>query len=91
MVYALIPTEYLSNIFMIGVMLLIIGLVLIVIDILLSSSLEGSKVRGGGVIIIGPLPIIFGTDRKSALVLGIVGTVITLILITTYIIINGRG
>ena len=35
----------------------------------------GSKVKGGGVILIGPIPIIFGTDRRSA------GTVIILAII----------
>jgi uncharacterized protein (TIGR00304 family) len=47
------------------------------------KSKEG-KVRGGGAVIIGPIPIIFGTDKESVkfiLVLSII--LITLLLVLT--------
>jgi uncharacterized protein (TIGR00304 family) len=66
-----------------GFLIFFIGLALIVVGILITiikarpekeereeSEPEGkkSKVRGGGVVLIGPIPIIFGTDRKALLI-----------------------
>jgi uncharacterized protein (TIGR00304 family) len=39
------------------------------------------KVKGGGVIFIGPVPVIFGTDKKSALFMMILAIVLMLLLI----------
>ena len=39
------------------------------------------KVRGGGVIIIGPVPIIFGTDRQSVKVLLVLAIVLVVLLL----------
>jgi uncharacterized protein (TIGR00304 family) len=66
----------------IGFLIFFIGIVLILIGILLNIVERGSRakrsdesekqdenkgVRGGGVIVIGPIPIVFGTDRKALL------------------------
>jgi uncharacterized protein (TIGR00304 family) len=34
------------------------------------------RVKGGGVILIGPIPIVFGTDKKYALILMIMAIVL---------------
>ncbi len=39
------------------------------------------KVKGGGVILIGPIPIVFGTDKKYALILMVVAIVLMLLAI----------
>lgn len=47
------------------------------------SGKTGSKIRGGGVIMLGPIPIIFGSDResaKTAIVLAIVLMVLSLLI-----------
>lgn len=71
-----------------GVALVVIGLIIIVLAIILVSTggVKKGKVRGAGVIIIGPIPIIFGTDKKSvktvvalALALTIVVLIITVV------------
>ena len=52
----------------IGIVLVIVGVVVIVAAIIRASTAaakEKGKVRGAGVIMIGPIPIIFGTDKKS--------------------------
>ena len=44
---------------------------------------EGAEVKGGGVIMIGPVPIIFGSDMKwtsVAIILAIVLIVLTVLL-----------
>jgi len=84
--------EVVSQLMMLGVILIVIGSFLIMLDIILRSTKvltpEGEvkrEIRGGGVIVIGPLPIIFGSDRKTALIMGILGAIIMLILIITYL------
>jgi uncharacterized protein (TIGR00304 family) len=69
-----------SAITSIGFLIFFIGIVLILMGILLNIVKRGSRakrgdededekrrVRGGGVVIIGPIPIVFGTDRKALL------------------------
>jgi len=51
-----------------GVALIFVGMIVILVAIVLLflQSVKGEgKVRGGGAIIIGPFPIIFGTDKES--------------------------
>ena len=50
-----------------GIALIFIGVLIIIVAVLLISVLGGKKgiVKGGGVILVGPIPIIFGTDKKS--------------------------
>jgi uncharacterized protein (TIGR00304 family) len=50
-----------------GIALVVMGIIIIVIAIIL-ASMRGSgqgKMKAAGVIMIGPIPIIFGTDKKS--------------------------
>lgn len=69
-----------------GSTFIFVGVIIIVIAIVLmffSNSKGKGKVRGGGAIIIGPVPIVFGTDKKSlktVLLLGIALTVLLIIL-----------
>jgi len=37
------------------------------------------KVRGGGVVLIGPIPIIFGSDKNSAIILSVLAIIIMII------------
>lgn len=57
---------------MLGVMLIFAGFVITFIAVLLwiFKTVKGEgKVRGGGAVIIGPFPIVFGTDKESVKVL----------------------
>jgi uncharacterized protein (TIGR00304 family) len=71
----------------VGIALVVAGIVVIIAAIIfasLGSAKKGGKVRGAGVIMIGPIPIIFGTDKKSVktvLMLALALTVIALIII----------
>ena len=51
----------------IGVGLIFAGVLMIIVAVILLAvlSLKRGKIQGGGVIMIGPVPIIFGTDRDS--------------------------
>jgi len=48
-----------------GVAVIFVGVLVIVVAVVLLSVSGAGKIKGGGVIIIGPVPIIFGTDTKS--------------------------
>ena len=67
-----------------GMLIMIIATVIL----LMTKSGKAGKVRGGGVIIIGPIPIVFGTDKqslKTALLLSIVLTaLLTALVILLY-------
>lgn len=59
----------------IGAMVIILGVLLLIVGTVLLSPGKGeestkssSQVRGGGVVMIGPIPIIFGTDKGSVVV-----------------------
>jgi uncharacterized protein (TIGR00304 family) len=73
----------------IGFLIIVIGVVIILLGALFLAS--GGSASGetevGGVIIIGPIPIIFGSSSKAALiaaVLGLVIMVISLIIFLSY-------
>jgi len=56
---------------MAGLLELVVGLSFIIVGLLLvfaSLTSQREEVKGGGVILIGPIPIIFGGDVKALLV-----------------------
>jgi uncharacterized protein (TIGR00304 family) len=72
-----------------GLALVVIGIIIIVAAIILASSggAKKGKVRGAGIIMIGPIPIIFGTDKKSlksVLLLALAITIMVLIITLVY-------
>ena len=71
--------------FSVGALLLFIGFVITFVAFILLAftAVRGKgKVRGGGAVIIGPFPIVFGTDKESVKVLLFLSlALITLILI----------
>jgi len=70
-----------------GLLLVLAGFAVTFIATLLLffSALKGKgKIRGGGAVILGPFPIIFGTDKESVKILLILSIIlITLLLIFT--------
>lgn len=77
-----------ASLYALGVLLIFVGVLIIVAAVLLSILGGGKgKVKGGGVIIIGPVPIIFGTDSKSlktVLLVSLVLTVMIMVAIVLY-------
>ena len=66
-----------------GIMLVVAGMGLMVVSMLRKGRNEGVKVKGGGVVMVGPIPIIFGSDAKwasVAIALAIILILLTLIL-----------
>ena len=71
-----------------GIAFIFVGILLIVVAIVL-FSVSGAgkgKVKSGGAIIIGPVPIIFGTDKKSLKTVLLFSLAITVMLLVALIV-----
>ena len=78
-----------AALYALGIALVFVGVLIIVIAVILFSisGAKKGKVKGGGAIIIGPIPIIFGTDKKSlktVLLLSLALTVLLVIVMILY-------
>ncbi|UCF44911.1 MAG: DUF131 domain-containing protein [Candidatus Bathyarchaeota archaeon] len=71
-----------------GVALVFVGVLIIVVAIILLSisDVKKGKVKGGGAIIIGPIPIIFGTDKKSLKTVLLLSLALTVLIVVVMII-----
>ncbi|MEB3850976.1 MAG: DUF131 domain-containing protein [Desulfurococcales archaeon] len=49
-----------------GVLLVLLGFALIFLGVLRASLEGGGRVEGGGVVMVGPIPIVFGTSLRAA-------------------------
>ena len=69
----------------IGVSLIFLGFAVAFIAVLwlVLSGLKGGrgKVKGGGAIIIGPVPIIFGTDKESVKIILLLSIILVALLL----------
>jgi uncharacterized membrane protein len=65
-----------------GILIMIVAAVLLV----LPRKGKTGKVRGGGVILIGPIPIVFGTDKKSLKTVLLLSIALTTLLIALVLI-----
>ncbi|MEM3608613.1 MAG: DUF131 domain-containing protein [Candidatus Bathyarchaeia archaeon] len=68
------------NMIQLGIALIFIGFILVFAGIIvwLLSPL-GRKIRGGGIVMIGPLPLIFGTDKESVKILLLLAIILILV------------
>lgn len=57
-----------------------ISLLAVLLLLVLSTRGKG-RVKGGGVIIIGPIPIIFGTDKQSVKIILILSVILVALLL----------
>ena len=70
--------------FNIGLLLALVGFAVGIVAFfvaILRSTRGSGQVRGGGVVMIGPVPIMFGTDKQSARILMLLGIVLMIILL----------
>ncbi|MDI9624515.1 MAG: TIGR00304 family protein [Methanothermobacter sp.] len=59
-----------NSLIIVGIILIILGIFLVFAGSIISifKTKEGAEVKTGGVIMIGPIPIIFGSDRGMAII-----------------------
>jgi uncharacterized protein (TIGR00304 family) len=80
-----------GEIVFLGLIFLVLGMLIIFVGLMreaASSREAGGGIRGGGVIMIGPIPIIFGTDRESA---SVVIVLALLLIVVSYFLFRGRS
>lgn len=66
-----------------GIALIIAGIILVFAAVLLIfiSNIKGdAKMKGGGAVIIGPFPIVFGTDKESLKMVLLLSILLTVML-----------
>lgn len=57
-----------SSLSTVGLVLITLGSILafVAVVLMVAKAATGGSTRGGGIIMIGPIPIIFGSDKNSA-------------------------
>jgi len=70
-----------------GIALVFVGVLVIVVAVILLSisGAKKGKVKGGGAIIIGPVPIVFGTDKESLKTVLLLSLALTVMLVVVMI------
>jgi uncharacterized protein (TIGR00304 family) len=66
---------------LVGLALISIGIFAIVVGLLILAFSKSTKVEGGGVLLVGPLPIIFGSSERIVYIV----LAITLIIMLLYL------
>jgi uncharacterized protein (TIGR00304 family) len=77
----LVSDQLLSSV---GLTLVFAGLALILVAVVwlfARSSIGKGSVKGGGVVVIGPVPIIFGTDKETVKTLLILSIILVALLL----------
>ena len=73
-----------------GLGLIALGVLVILVAVILASTRgdkgKEGKVKAAGVIMIGPIPIIFGTDMKSAKTVLALALALTIALVIAFIV-----
>ena len=80
-----------QTLYSLGTALVFAGMLIMIVTtalLLLSKSGKTGKARGGGAIIIGPIPIVFGTDKQSLKTVLLLSIVLTTLLIVLIIVLN---
>jgi len=62
-----------------GLGLTVTGIILALL-VMISVAVRSRGVRGGGILLIGPIPIVFGTDQQSVKLLIILAIILMLII-----------
>jgi uncharacterized protein (TIGR00304 family) len=77
-----------AALYALGIALIFVGVLIIVVAVILLSisGAKKGKVKGGGAIIIGPIPIIFGTDKKSLKTVLLLSLALTVMLVVAMVV-----
>lgn len=69
-----------------GIALVIVGIIVIVVAVASIITGDAKKsVRSAGVIMIGPIPIIFGSDKKLTKTVLVLALALTIVVITFFL------
>lgn len=56
-----------SLLYSLGLIMVLVGIIVVIVAfaLLFVSSVKSGETKGGGALIIGPIPVVFGTDKES--------------------------
>lgn len=76
-----------------GIIIIFLGVIIILVAfvLLFLSSAKGRGVKGGGALIIGPFPIVFGSDRESIKTVLWLSITLTILLFVVFIVLYMLG
>jgi len=75
-----------NEIFLIvSLLLIILGILLIVLFIIINAIKGKSETKTGAFILIGPLPIVIGSDKKMFQIMLIAGIILTILAILLFL------
>jgi len=82
-----------GTLYSVGIIMILVGIIIVVVAfaLLFISSVKSGKVRGGGAVIIGPFPIVFGTDKESVKAVLWLSIALTIILFALFITLHLLG
>lgn len=74
--------------YLIGTALIVVGIILLIITVAYMSvrKCKNSQTKAAGIIMIGPIPIVFGTDKKSVKTVMVLALALTVMLVVAMII-----
>jgi uncharacterized protein (TIGR00304 family) len=78
-----------GTLYSIGIALVFSGILVFlgaILLLILSSVKRDRNVRGGGAIVIGPFPIVFGTDRESVKKVLLLSLALTILLVIAMVV-----
>ena len=77
-----------AAIYSLGLVLVFVGVALIIIAVVLLvfSGIHRGKAKGGCAILIGPVPIVFGTNKKSLKTVLLLSLALTVMLVVAMVV-----
>lgn len=77
-------------VFLVAFLIILVGFLLIVLGAFKEvSKSEERRVEAGGVVIVGPVPIVFGTTTRITRILLILAIALTILVLVVYLIMSG--
>lgn len=71
-----------SELIAVGFGLVFVGVLIVILALVLAGTRSGrGKVKSAGLVIVGPVPIIFGSDKESVKTILILATTLTALLV----------
>lgn len=77
--------ELMDLMFFIGLLLIIIGIALVLLSFVKMIKASAGRYESSGLILIGPIPIVWGTSKRLVAIMGIVTSILILIVILLWI------